>query len=118
MKHYKRQWIEGKCYHAHRLIWEEANGKIPEGMHIDHINGDIHDNSLDNLRCVSNGDNQHNRQSTKGFYFDKKHSKWHSRIIYDGKKIDLGRHDTIIDARASYLRKHRELLGAEFNGRA
>ena len=37
---------------VHRLIREAYNGLIPEGMVIDHINNNKHDNRLCNLRLV------------------------------------------------------------------
>lgn len=37
----------------HILIWENANGKIPKGMIIHHINGNKKDNRLQNLRLVN-----------------------------------------------------------------
>ncbi len=44
----------------HRAIWETFNGKIPAGMHIDHINGDKQDNRLENLRVVTPKENCNN----------------------------------------------------------
>lgn len=42
---------------VHRLVWETFIGKIPDGMEIDHINGDKTDNRLDNLQCVTHIEN-------------------------------------------------------------
>lgn len=42
---------------AHRAIWEAANGPIPPGMQINHINGIKHDNRLENLEVVTPSEN-------------------------------------------------------------
>ena len=42
---------------AHRLIWLHANGPIPEGKQINHINGDKKDNRLENLEVVTTSEN-------------------------------------------------------------
>ncbi len=49
----------GKGYHQalHRLIWEEHNGVIPEGMTIDHINNNKLDNRIENLQLLSRSAN-------------------------------------------------------------
>lgn len=44
----------------HRLVWETFNGEIPEGMQIDHIDGNPENNRLDNLRCVTAKENSNN----------------------------------------------------------
>jgi hypothetical protein len=38
---------------AHRVVWEDAHGPIPQGYHIHHIDLDTHNNALDNLACLS-----------------------------------------------------------------
>lgn len=49
-------------YSKHRLIWETFNGEIPEGMVIDHIDGNRKNNNISNLRLVSQADNMKNAQ--------------------------------------------------------
>lgn len=44
----------------HRLVWETFNGEIPEGMQIDHIDGNKENNALNNLRCVDAKTNSNN----------------------------------------------------------
>jgi hypothetical protein len=45
----------------HRLAWVLANGDIPCGLEIDHINRDKTDNNLDNLRLATSAQNKLNR---------------------------------------------------------
>ena len=51
----------GKSHKAHRILWEMANGPIPEGMQIDHIDRNKGNNSRTNLRLVTHSQNMHNR---------------------------------------------------------
>lgn len=47
----------------HRLVWETFKGEIPEGMVIDHIDGNRSNNSLSNLRLVTQSENMDNAQT-------------------------------------------------------
>jgi len=49
-----------KHYLVHRLIYEVYNGVIPEKIQVDHINGIRTDNRIENLRLVTNSQNQMN----------------------------------------------------------
>ena len=42
---------------AHRIIWEMFNGAIPDGLTIDHINGNKSDNRIENLQLVTQHQN-------------------------------------------------------------
>lgn len=42
---------------AHRVVWEAANGPIPQGLEINHRNGDKADNRLANLEVVTHQEN-------------------------------------------------------------
>lgn len=45
-------------WYAHRLVWEAANGPIPEGMQIDHLDCDAGNNALSNLDLVTPQENR------------------------------------------------------------
>lgn len=60
-KGYVRFWFNGRLVRYHRAVWELHNGPIPEGMVIDHINGNKQDNCIENLRLVSHTGNAQNR---------------------------------------------------------
>lgn len=49
-----------------KLVYETFNGKIPDGMQIDHINNNPEDNRLDNLQILTPSEN------TKKIYEDNK----------------------------------------------
>lgn len=45
--------VDGKTRQEHRLVWEAAHGTIPDGYEIHHVDGNGHNNSLDNLVLLS-----------------------------------------------------------------
>ena len=52
--------IDGMNFYAHRLAWIYVHGPIPDGLLIDHINGQRADNRIDNLRTVTHLQNMQN----------------------------------------------------------
>lgn len=53
--------IYRKSYLCHRLVWILHHGEIPEGMEIDHLDGNSLNNRVENLRCVEGFINKRNR---------------------------------------------------------
>lgn len=52
--------IDNHTIYIHHLVYEMFVERIPDGMEIDHINTDIHDNRVENLRAVTKSDNMRN----------------------------------------------------------
>ena len=91
-------------YYLHRKVWEEANGPIPDGFMIDHIDRDKTNNSLDNLRLVTNRQNANN-QIGKGYY---KQPSGKYLAVHRGKRLGLFNCETA--AKLTYLSKKAEYL--------
>ena len=49
-----------KSYRVHRLVYMAFKGLTPNGMVIDHIDGNTKNNNISNLRCVSPSENCQN----------------------------------------------------------
>lgn len=103
---------------GHRLAWMLSNGPIPDGMQVDHINGDRKDNRLENLRLVSHTGNQQNQtrphvsnvgSGIMGAHLEKRTWKYVARIKDNGKSIHLGTFKTAEAAHAAYVAAKRRL---------
>ena len=84
--------IHYQTYKSHRLAWCYVKGEWPNGE-IDHINGKILDNRINNLRVVDRfGNNRNlklnvrNKTGKMGVRFDSRRNKWYAKIgsIYIG----------------------------------
>lgn len=53
--------VKRKGYSAHRIIWQMFNGEIPQGMVIDHLDGNPWNNKIENLQCKTIRANNQNR---------------------------------------------------------
>jgi hypothetical protein len=112
---YRQIQINKKCYKEHRLAWLYVHGTLPTN-HIDHINGNKHDNRIDNLREATHSENHQNRctqhNNTSGFtgvVWHKRENKWQSRISIDGVRVQLGYFNTPYEAHLAYLKAKAEL---------
>ena len=94
-------------YKEHRLVYLLNNPDMDQSFSIDHINNIKTDNRIENLRLVTPTENAYNRVH-KGFDWNKSSQKFRSYIRAEGKYIYFGHFDTILDARAAYLRAKKK----------
>ena len=104
---YKSIGINKKIYGKHRVIyklhnhdWDITNFSL--NNHIDHIDRDTSNNSINNLRVVSQKQNNFNKNG-KGYYWHNNSNKWLAKIGIDGKSQYIGYFDVEQDARNAYL---------------
>lgn len=57
---YSQVKIKHKLNLCHRIVWELHNGEIPDGMFIDHLDGDRFNNNINNLRLTTRQGNSRN----------------------------------------------------------
>lgn len=91
----------------------------PNGMFIDHINGDSLDNRRENLRICTRAENQHNQKilgrSTSGFKgvsWHKRIKKWNVKIRVAMKDVHLGYFTEKVEAARAYNEGAKKYYGA------
>lgn len=102
-----------KAIKMHRVIMN-----APDGMQVDHINGNRSDNRKINLRLVTHTQNQwnskkkkRNKSGYKGVYQDERNGKWVVSVLVNGKKIYGKRSYDIIEAAKEYDRLAKKYFG-------
>ena len=106
---YRQIRIHDIRYLAHRLAWLISENKDPGDLQVDHINGLTDDNRRENLRLVTNSENQHNQRRAKGYYFHRGARKWAASIRLKGKGVHLGYYKTESEARDAYIKAKAKL---------
>lgn len=93
---YRKINIRGSLQSSHRLAWLLHYGKWPEYT-IDHIDGNKENDRIDNLRDVTNGENDKNKPMYKnntsghvGVYWIERDQKWQASIKVNGRNKSLG----------------------------
>jgi len=97
---YKRVYFDGKTCAVHRVIWEMFNGAIPDGMQVDHIDGNPENNKIENLRLVTSSQNAMNRVhkskiKIKNVSLCAENNKYKVSLQASGKRIFCGYYEDI-----------------------
>lgn len=106
--------IKNRLYMAHRLSWLYVYGEWPKNQ-IDHINGIRSDNRIENLRDVTQRENQQNYKKHRdghlvGTTYNKQRQKWLAQITINKKPVYLGRYNTQQEAHEAYLKFLKEVV--------
>lgn len=118
---YRKVFIDGGYYPAHRIIWLMVTGELlvyPKAE-IDHINGQRDDNRWANLRKVTKSENQRNARmkvtntsGVSGVNWKKRgeaEGRWVARIWNGPRHVFLGSFKTLHEARIARKAAERVL---------
>jgi len=113
---------KGKNLSVHRLIAIAFIDNPKKKLCVDHVDNNRLNNNVNNLRWVTNQENNQNRSisskntsGVKGVTFDKVHKKWKAFINIDGKYISVGYYTILEDAKQARQTKAKELFGTFIN---
>lgn len=107
--------VNDKLYQLHRIIWILVTGEnIPEGMEVDHEDGDLSNNFFHNLRLSTVNQNAHNKSNYCSNTTGVKGVGWHKgklrgRIQINGKQIHVGYFDSLEEAEIEMKRIRNKL---------
>lgn len=100
----------------HVQVWEAQHGPVPKGFFVDHINGDIHDNRIENLRLATPAQNACNAKLSKANTTGLKGLSWRpERGCFRGAVKSEGRQHSfsgdLFEVACWLFTKRRELHG-------
>jgi hypothetical protein len=87
--------IDGNSYKLHRVIFVMHNGYCPD--EVDHIDGNTHNNLIENLRAAKRAENMRNvklsatnKSGVKNVSLHVRSGLWQAHISVNGKRKHLG----------------------------
>ncbi len=112
---FKQWYIQSEGYVCHRdhtgtHYLHRFLMRPPDGLQVDHINGDKLDNRRCNLRLCTNQQNSWNIKNNRkkktslyrGVYWYERDSRWVANLCLNYKTIYLGRFDNELEAAQAY----------------
>lgn len=113
---YIRISLDKEYIKAHTLAWYFVHGVRVDGLN--HINGIKSDNRICNLRIATAAENQrnkgiqkNNRTGVKGVWYWARLNRYVASIYVQGKRIYLGQHKTLEQAKLAYEEAAMKLHG-------
>ena len=109
--------FNNKVYLIHRLIYIMHHGDIPEGMVIDHRDGDKTNNRIENLQAISHMNNSRkqklHKQNKSGYRGCRKigEGQYRAQISINGTNHYIGTFSTMDDAARAYNGVARIIYG-------
>ena len=111
-----------KKFKLHRLVYEAHYGIIPEKMQVDHIDNNRQNNNIENLRLVTNQQNQWNSKTRKnnlstGYKCITK-TEWNTykvKIKINNKTVYIKTFKTLEEAILNRNIKLKEIHGEYYN---
>jgi hypothetical protein len=106
---------QSETVYLHRVLMQP-----PDGMDVDHINGDTLDCRRSNMRICTEQENTYNRRKRRTakrsryvgvFQVASAPNRWYARIMQDGRAFPLGGHGTEEEAARAYDRAAKMLRG-------
>lgn len=108
-------FLRNRHARSHVVAWAIIHGSYPDG-HIDHINGVRDDNRIQNLRDVTQAENQRNlkhnarnKSGQMGVFWVKSYARWWAYIGSGSSRITLGYFDCKSEAIAARQRAETEI---------
>lgn len=110
--------LYGWPHRVHVKVWLDTHqSPLLPGYHIDHINGDIHDNRPENLRYIPHRANicnskkpRSNTTGLKGLSWSKHHKAWRGYVTSGGVRKNKTGQD-LLEVAAWIHRTRKELHG-------
>jgi len=99
---------------VHRLVYQHFGKNWKPELSVDHIDGDVNNNHISNLRMATMKQQKNNKLGIKGVC--KSRNKYTAHIIINGKNTHLGTFDTLEEAKEVHDTKAKELHGEFYRG--
>jgi hypothetical protein len=105
----KNRWYAMRDGGGRKILMHREIMGAPQGLQVDHIDGNGLNNQSCNLRICTNAENQHNQgvrssntSGFKGVSWYKRYRKWQVAIRIDGERKYLGYFSNKVEAARAY----------------